>query len=219
MNTKEAKSSIEKGIGSIWSSRPFVQGEYHVTELCNCIRKAWFMRTRNEPSEKNVFMFNGLLLHNILPKICDELTTNESIDNCVNDLGGYCIFEAKCKYEFDGIKIVGSADLITNDYVYEFKFASNSTSDNINHFNLMYYNQVNAYCNMLKKGKYRIVYINNMDLSVSISEGETNKLSFEQLKDKAIELHKCITTNTIPEQEGNIYCKYCKYKKECDKNE
>lgn len=213
MNTEEAKNSIEKGIGSVWSSRPFIEGEYHVTELCNCIRKAWFQRTRNEPTEKNVFMFNGLLLHNILPKITDELATNEKIP------GDYVWYERKCVCELEGLRIVGSADMVTNDYVYEFKFASNSVSDNISHYNMMYFNQVNAYCNMLNIDKYRIIYINNIDLSVSISEGETNKLSFEQLKDKAIELHKCITNKSMPEQEGNIYCKYCKYKKECDNNE
>jgi CRISPR/Cas system-associated exonuclease Cas4 (RecB family) len=217
MNTEEAKLSIEKGIGSIWSSRPFVAGEYHVTELCNCIRKAWFQRTRNEPTEKNIFMFNGLLLHNILPKITNEISLDEAIHP-----GMYVWYEAKCRCEFevdngtDGIRIVGSADMVTGDYVYEFKYASNSTADNISYYNLMYFNQANAYSCMLDREKFRIVYIDNMNLTISISECNTDKYAFELLKDKAAELHSCIKTKTIPESVETKYCIYCKYSKECD---
>jgi CRISPR/Cas system-associated exonuclease Cas4 (RecB family) len=180
------------------------KGTYRVSELPYCLRKAYFFRVKEVTQTINGLMFTGTLLHKAIPELMEGVVDAKNSK-----------FEVKCVYSDNGIKIVGHADVITRNCVWEWKFTGNR-AESMSGLPASYFSQANAYAVMSKKPKYRLVLVNRYDLKVDIIEGKTNDYSFDIMVERARNLHESIKKGIVPEgPEFGFECKKCIFRNIC----
>jgi len=137
--------------------------KYHVTELLYCIKKPILNRllpdVRTEP---NTNMIIGSIFHKVLPYITRDIKEFEGAE-----------YEKPLSIEYKGVNIVGKADVVTDEYIYEFKFTSNVLDS--------YKRQANIYACLNETSKYKVIsFIKSKnkyknDIKIDIYKGETDK--------------------------------------------
>ncbi|MCD6148924.1 hypothetical protein J7J18_06155 [bacterium] len=168
------------------------EGEVWVTEVCGCLRRAWYKRRYGEEITKDMIV--GIKGHNILlPKLAEELG---------------CTYEVRIEIPVDSYILVGKADLVCEDRVIELKL-SNSL-----HIRDEWITQANTYAVALGKDKFTIAIIGN---SIITKDYPANKALFKIVLETAKIYIKHIKANKPPPPMYGDWCKYCPYRKECNK--
>jgi len=169
-----------------------LEGEVWVTEVCGCLRRSWFRRKYGEEVTKD--MIAGIKGHNILlPKLAEELG---------------CAYEVRIEIPVNSYVLVGKADLVCEDRVIELKL-SNSL-----HIRDEWVTQANTYAVALGKDKFTIAIIGN---SIITKDYPANKALFKVVLESARIFIKYVEKDVPPLPMYGDWCRYCPYRKECNK--
>lgn len=201
------KAEILRGLLKLGGDHTHHPGEYHVTSLLHCPLRTWYRRTLDIESVPNATMLSGTFMHELLPKIMRH----------VPGFPDKAKYEVGCRHRVsDDITIVGSADVLLDDTVYEYKFTG-SRVDSKYGLPVSYYQQVNAYCVMLSKPKYKIVVIHRFademtEKSIGIVSGTRDDEAFKMLMDRAKTLDECVRTKRPPVDNVPLHSWECRNK-------
>ena len=211
-----------------------------VTALRDCLVKAAF-NTFYRP----VFVASkpakiGTVLHANLE---DTIKRNwEEISKDIENLmGATPEFERWMSYSLkDGWKLIGRADLIVNNEIYEFKFKGSKNFEKVEDGNMGYdEDQLNAYLCMSADSKIGFLWVFNSDefnnpgfeKSLKTKVVKPNKEKFDEMvhrAEKVIDIVNMLESGSLPveeilkerkkfREEGNtMICKGCPYKAVCN---
>jgi len=181
--------------------------EIYVSDLCSCLRKAWFELRFNANPKPSGPMVAGKLFHALLKQVLegDELFKNAE-------------FEVECKEELgSGWVLKGRADVVAGDTVYEFKFTRGL---NFNKAHPNYYMQVGAYCFMLGKPKGCLVLVDRESFDTQVLESEPDDDLWSNLKEEAKLLVSMVEKGEVPTLNSprfDFECKNCLWDVICSK--
>ena len=166
----------------------------HVTEVCGCLRYAYFKRTVELKPDANYFTFIGTAIHDaILKHISDQIEIH--VENDI--IEGY----ADAIVEINGQK-----------YVFELKtvrWLPNKPYKS-------HIEQVNCYMNMLGIDKAVIVYVQRSDGKKSVFVVDRDPDLFSITLDKARYLRKCLDLGKPPNLRDETFCFMCPFRKICE---
>jgi len=188
-----------------WDYHPRRPTDIYVTDMVLCPRRAFFNAKFNaNPIVMEARAFIGKCVHAVLPQILKSRYPN-------------AVFEVSCQYPLDeGYVLLGRADMVDADCVYEFKFTSAYSGAKE-----LYFAQANAYANMLGCGKFKVVIIDRNKLDVVVLEGEKDEEAFRKVVDVANEIVKCLQYKDeeiveLPQKSPWSWaCEHCTYKMIC----
>jgi CRISPR/Cas system-associated exonuclease Cas4 (RecB family) len=175
--------------------KEYKPNRYWVSELCLCIRKAYYNRKIGRPNEFNGAMLAGSMFHEIFPNIVKEI---KEFDNAE--------YEVKMEQQFGDFVISGRADIITPDCVYDIKYSGSKEISE--HYKM----QANGGAVLKEKPSYGVVLVNSRDLHVDFFKAPTSQEMFGVLLKKALALHNAIKEDSLPQ--GFDYkweCGYCPF--------
>lgn len=165
-------------------------GTYWVSDLVRCSAYAaqlYIYRCVPRPSPLSIA---GRLWHYGLPKALEGL------------IGGN--WEVKCEMRLDDCSIVGRADCVSEDRVYEFKFTASELFSDRGPL-AMSIAQANAYAHMLDRPRFTVVLINRSSFAVKAYTYDRDVDSFKHLVARALRLHDVVTREIIPTEESPLY--------------
>jgi len=173
----------------------------YVTDMTFCLRKSFFNIMFNAKTPRQWNMVLGSLLHEVCEKLIKDAIGAET--------------EVECGYEFDGWRIVGRADLVTDDAVYDFKFVKyTENEDTLFEYSL----QVNAYATMLNKEKYYVIFVNVTNGDVKAYEFKQLDALWQEFLDRARVIIDAVESNgdkLPPRTKYQWMCRYCPYSFVC----
>lgn len=201
------EKEIVENIKNIVRRVLYKPGEYHISELPFCIRRSYYFRKEKEEPELNGRMLAGILVHNLIPEVMMGIKGFRNAQ-----------FEVEKKLKYKGVIIVGHADILTDDCVYEVKFTG-SKVESMSGLPLCYYSQANAYACMFNKEKYSLIIIDSYGpLNASIVSGNADKAAFKILLEKAVKLNDYIVDGQLPDIDFPSYkfeCSQCQFAERC----
>ena len=127
----------------------------HVSELVNCLRKAYYTRIYGDPElkymtpTKRVVLGLGLSVHLVLEEILKEL--------------GFQV-EKQIVREVNGVKIAGTPDAMNDNLIVEVKTVKKIPSEPL----IPHYLQVNCYMGLTEIKNAYIIYINKVEGFIAI---------------------------------------------------
>ena len=156
--------------------RPRRPTDIYVTDVVVCPRRAFFnLRFNANPMVSNPKAVAGKAMHMLIQQALKSRYPN-------------AIFEVSCQYPLDdGYVLLGRADMIDGDTVYEFKYTSM-----YNQAKEMYFAQANCYACMLDCRKFKVVIIDRGKLDVLVLEGERSDNAFMSVVDQCNQIIKCL---------------------------
>jgi CRISPR/Cas system-associated exonuclease Cas4 (RecB family) len=175
--------------------------KYRVSELIYCLIKAYRSRTEGKTFDINGKMLSGSMLHEKFPKLLRGVT------------GSKVKFEVECSKAYDGYEIIGHADAIDKERVYELKFSASKVTEQLPFY---YYLQANAYATMNGLPEFSVIFINSYSLDVKILSEKQDTIAFEHIEKQAAYLHDCIQKKQVPK--GPMFdweCKFCSMRLDC----
>ena len=203
--SEEVEIAIENNLMSFGSKSDerYKPGIYNVSELIYCPRKAYLYRKYGVVPKANGKMLAGTLVHEKLPEILKNIKEFKGAK-----------FEQEARVVLDDITIVGHADIVTKDCVYEFKFsAAKLTKDE---YPIHFVMQANAYAAMFNKPKWAVIVTNSYSLKTTIMRGKKDPIAFDMIKETAQLIDHALKYNL--KLDGPKYkweCRYCDVIKEC----
>jgi len=189
--------------------RPYIS----VTELCSCIRKSYYERKRYEVDINQMFRFSYLVL-------IQEV--GNFVHKFIQSIYGFTENEKTVISE--KYKVKGRLDSIQDTILVEFKTVDpsdfkNKYSDRDYHQCLIYVFILNSEYNYKIDG-ITIVYILRNFKKVVPFDLEINQKLAKSFLERAPLLLSCIEKGEVAEPTGSTIeeCKYCLYKKFCEKD-
>ena len=173
---------------------------YSISELIYCLAKSYHYRVLKEQPIINGKMLSGTLFHTLIPDILSDYS--DELD-----------YERECFKDYNDYKIIGHADAVDKDTVYEFKYTASKLNGNLPFY---YYMQANAYSVLLDRPYYQVILVNSYTLDVNIIKGKQDPDAFAFIEKQAEDLHNAIKEKKIPK--GPMYkweCSYCQFKHIC----
>jgi hypothetical protein len=136
-------------------TEPSEPNTFRCSSLSGCIRSCVKTRTnQNAYGIETLKHFElGTILHRFLQHEVSVGFVNEPIQ-----------LEKRLELEADGIKLIGHADCVTEDVVFDFKSTANLQTTLSYPVSTGYIYQLSAYCHALHKEKAVVVYIDKRNL-------------------------------------------------------
>lgn len=175
--------------------------EFRISELCHCPRKSVYLRQLGEQQKVNGRMLSGSMFHEFIPEMVKYVKAFEGAE-----------FEKTATFQTGDFVIVGHADAVVGDILYEFKYSG--CRRNVPGY---FHRQANAYAVVLGCKEYRIVIVNPYDLAVQILTGKADQTYFDEMIHSANEIFQCLNfkedmpLGPLEDRE----CKYCPYSEKC----
>ena len=176
----------------------------YVTDLTGCLRAAFYelyFRANPLPTPPMVL---GRLLHAVLK----DVLVKEFAD---------AEYEKRCEYVLgEGWKLVGRADIVTGDAVYEFKFTRGL---GFNKAEPAYAAQVSAYCFMLGKSVGYLVDVDRDTFDVQVLEVKPDEDLWKNMLNEASVLIDSVRKGeppTLNSPRFGFECKQCAWRIVCD---
>ncbi|MHA1828793.1 MAG: GxxExxY protein [Candidatus Heimdallarchaeaceae archaeon] len=176
----------------------------HVTDLTGCIRKSYYIKKHGFPlDEKMAFwLIFGALVHDILTPVIAEHLNGER--------------EVRTVYEYKGVEIQATVDVLAEDVVVELKTCNKIPYQPYQ----SHIEQINAYMHFFDVPLGIIVYVSRTQLGVKIFEYYGDWQLLQYTLDKAIILNNALENNTpppcnLPLSERKFYCRECYFKTQC----
>jgi len=166
----------------------------YVTEVSQCLRRAWFQRVMGgAPSDESVvLMIMGDDVHYLMREM---VAVGEG--------------EVRCEKTLEnGVIIRGRVDRIIGDAVVEFKTCAAIPKQPYDH----HVDQVQLYMWLLGKKKAYVVCVSKINGKVKAFKVEPDLKRVEELLERSRLLSKHLREGTIPEKEEGKLCNYCEYK-------
>jgi len=118
MNPAELESLLKKGVDNLFAENSkdrFLPNIYRISHIVQCPAKEYLYRKTGIRPKQNSAMFNGSLLHLQIPEIIKKIPDFEKAQ-----------YEVECIKDHNEFKLVGHADAVTEDTVYEFKYSGSN---------------------------------------------------------------------------------------------
>jgi len=189
--------------------RPYIS----VTELCSCIRESYYKRLKYPVDIKKQYQFSYLYM---MQKVGNE------IHNIIQDIYNFSEIEKTVVSEI--YKVKGRVDAIKDKFLYEIK----SVDDNRfkNNYDKEHYFQAIIYVYILNNEynynieNVTIIYVFRNLRKVVAFDIKFNSELAKSFLERSTLLQNSIRTKEVPEPIGftTKQCKYCLYKKFCDKD-
>ena len=201
------KKLIDKYYKMMNYERPYIS----VSELLDCPRKIFYTRLKYPVEESKLFNWPYLYL---IQKIGDD------VHNILQSLIGYDDIEKTIKDE--DFKVKGRIDAIKGNYLIEFKTIDDKKFKN--EYLRNHYHQGLIYTYILNKNYEKeidtitIVYVLRSLSQIHSFDVPYDEEIAKDLLNNAIHLRDCLESKMIPSTVKDD-CKYCLYKKYCDKEE
>lgn len=188
--------------------RPYIS----VSEITNCLRKAYYYRKKYSINVKDAYKFAYLYLFN---------KVGNAVHDVVQDLYDFSEVEKTVLSESYGVK--GRVDAIRMDHLYELKTTDPGKIRNLEGN----YNQALIYSYILNtEYDYKIniitlVYIERNFRNIIVYDYNVDNEKAKKLMNNAIVLNKSLEQSKTPEpiMSDQEQCKYCSYKQYCKKDE
>ena len=176
----------------------------HVTDLTTCIRRSYYIKKHGFPMDEKMsfWLLFGQMVHQIIaPEIAKTL-------------GGET--EVRRVFEWNGVKVYATADVLTDKYVIELKTCNRLPENPY----LSHVEQVNAYMHIFDRPIAKIVYISRTALQTRVFDYYGDWQLFIHTMQKAVVLHKHLQLGTpppcnLPPQDRKFYCNNCPFTKKC----
>jgi len=182
--------------------RPRNPGDIYVTEVTNCLRKAFFNIVFNaHPITANSSVLIGKALHELLPKVLGNTFRGAEYEVPVeHSLGG-------------GWVLKGRIDMLHDNVVYEFKFGNPETDAKP-----MYIMQANAYAKMVGAEMYWLIIVDKRRLVVEATPGYPDEKLWQETLHRANILISSIKKELPPRGPDVAWeCDNCPYNIICRK--
>ena len=174
----------------------------YITQVLQCLRRSYYeIKHGIDPSYKlNKHILIGSAIHKYI-----EYLVNKYRDK----LDMYIEVEKHVEFEYGKYKVVGRADIVTKDEVWEIKVVSKTYKLP----SLLHITQANIYAYLLQKPVFRLVYIRdrNIDEFVYGVSDRLVDMFFNRLNTLIIYLEQ----NAEPPREEDFWCSTCPYKYRC----
>ena len=198
------KQAIHRIATELQNSR---ENEIHVTDLTTCIRRSYYMKKHGFPMDENMafWLLFGHIVHRIVaPEIAKALDGDVEVEKV---------------FEWDGVEIHATADILTDKYVIELKTCNRIPQ----HPYESHLEQVNAYMHIFDKPIAKIVYISRSQLETKVFTYYGDWQLFIYTMQKATVLHKHLQLNTpppcnLPPSDRKFYCKNCPFLSKCQED-
>jgi len=185
--------------------RPRRPTDIYVTDVVVCPRRAFFnIKFNANPMVVSARAITGKAIHMLLQQALKSRYPN-------------AVFEVSCQYPLEnGYVLLGRADMIDGDTVYEFKYTSM-----YNQAKEMYFAQANCYANMIDCNRFKVVIIDRNKLDVLVLEGERSEDAFMKIIDQCNQIIKALQAkdeelDRLPERSPWSWaCDNCTYKLIC----
>ena len=186
--------------------RPYVS----VSELCDCIRKCYYVRNRYPVNLNRLYSYPYLY---IIQKIGNEI--HEVIQNL------YDFTETEKTVLSERFKVKGRIDGIRENFLCEIKSIADDKFKNT--YIKEHYTQANIYAYILneeydyKIDTITIIYVMRSLKRIVAYDLPLDKDLAESILGRALILKSSLETSQVPEPFGatNESCKYCLYRKQC----
>jgi len=189
-------------------------GFYRISLVPYCLRKQWYVynNVKMPVNEELLRIFGiGELFHEFVEKIAKER------------YGSSVRTEVDVKIDLNGFSLVGRADLIIGDVVYELKTVKSlwyrTREGNFREMDLKkeHVEQLNCYLKGLGLKKGIVVYIDKRDLKMKQHEVRFSPRLWNRTVEKVRRLHRFLLENTPPLVKFGWECRMCEYKWLCFK--
>lgn len=189
--------------------RPYIS----VTELCDCIRKAYYFRLRYPVNVHKLFQFPylyliqkvGIEIHNVIQTVYDFSEVEKTVVS-------------------EKFKVKGRVDAIRENFLFDIK------SIDVEKFQNKYVNehyiQANIYAYILNKeydykiDTVTIIYVFRNLKRIVPYDIKIHDKSAEAILSRAPVLISCVKNNQVPDPFGSTVesCNYCVFKEQCEKD-
>jgi len=173
-----------------------------VTQVLQCLRRSYFEIKKGVDVKYK--LSKPLLIGSAIHKYIEHL-----INKHKNKLGLNIEAEKHIEFEYKGWKVVGRADIVTEDEVWELKV----TSKRYKVPSLIHISQVNLYAYLLKKKVVRIIYFRNNKIEEFVYQ--YNPRLIDMFMKRLDRLVTALETNTPPDREEDFWCSTCPFKYQC----
>lgn len=195
--------AIDTALHTFLERRRHVYANIQVTDLCYCLRRAYFNKTMpNTNNDTDIRLVVGILLHDTILNELAELL--HGVTECLTvyvhqlDNGEY-------------LTIYGMCDLLTDNYVLELKTCNYPPNNPLNSHVM----QLNAYLTMFEREYGYLVYVSRNNIEKRIFRIDFNEELWNKTVDRAITLYNCLKHNQPPEPEKSGLCNLCPFKPYC----
>jgi len=179
----------------------------HVTDLTGCIRRSYYIKKHGFPldEKRSFWLLFGAVVHDMLTPVIAEF------------LNG--VREVRTVYEYKGVEIQATADVLADDVVVELKTCNKIPYQPYQ----SHIEQINAYMHIFDVPKGMIVYISRTQLDVRIFDYYGDWQLLQHTLDKAVVLNNALKNNipppcNLPLAERKFYCRDCHFKTQCLSN-
>ena len=176
----------------------------HITDLTGCIRRSYYIKKYGFPLDEKMsfWLLFGAVVHDMLTPVIARFLNGER--------------EVRTIYEYKGIEIQATVDVLAKDVVVELKTCNKLPYQPYQ----SHIEQINAYMHIFDKPKGLIVYISRAKLGVRVFEYYGNAELFHYTLSKAITLKKALEDDVpppcnLPIAERKFYCKECPFRTQC----
>lgn len=180
-------------------SRVFDESTIHVSEVVDCLRKSYYMRTRTvQLSPSNMLKLLGEGAHRALQEVLKR--------------SGFEV-EFEVGLDLDGFRLVGHVDAIhvRNSVLIELKTVSKIPDAPYSHHVL----QTQIYRALTGVRRSYIVYLSRSDGRVRVFRVENGRNVLKWAMERAKLLKSALANGRIPEPERGYLCNYCEFQLNC----
>lgn len=148
--------------------RIFTVGKYSVSECVGCHQKMYYKRTQYIPVPRTPPMALGNIFHKVVPYILKDKSLK---------------YEVRMSSNYGEFELIGTADAVDNENIYEFKFSRLRSISN------MAISQANMYCGLSSRKKGTVFMVHPVTLNVLDESFDFNDVDFQELLSKIENVH------------------------------
>jgi len=190
--------------------------EIHVSEVVQCLRKAYYYRKYGDPltlshlsDTKCVILGLGICAHMGLQSLFQQLgfQVEKEVSVQVHTSAG-------------AFRFVGTIDLYRSDMIVELKTVNKIPDRPYEH----HLRQIICYQAMAgaESGEITpacIVYICKKDGHIKVFQVKYDSRVYSEMLERAVRLYTCLRKDVLPEPERSHLCKYCEFQFRCSEDE
>jgi hypothetical protein len=182
----DLQQALQKGVFELNdASDRYKENIFRISSLVGCASRLYYQTKLGIKPKMLGRMLSGIIFHEHLKDIVKNIPEFEDAE-----------FEPEICEDFGDYKILGHADIVTEDRVFEFKYSlvdfdKYGVPDS-------WHLQANCYATILKKPFYSIVQVNSANLNVIIVEGKQNQDGYNIIKDRAKNIFDSLQSNVCP---------------------
>jgi len=195
--------AVDSAIYDFLAKRKKVYAEIQVTDLCYCVRRAYYEKTLGRQSNNsNWSLYVGILVHDTLLQHLADMLGAEAEVLTVEVFNIYG----------ELVKVYGMCDILHENYIIELK-TTKYIPQEPKYSHLM---QLEAYLRFFKRDYGYLLYIERDSGKRRIFKHHRDDSLYEDFKHRLKELYTSLRDNKPPKIVDKSYCSFCEYRDICN---